>query len=154
MVIVSVIVIVMRKIDTLTRRLWLVKMWRRRRYRTTKMKRLVVAFDVDGTLIQTNCWKDGVMIPNDRIVTLLKTLASFKNIDVVVWSGGGKAWADKAVDTLDLRKYVKATYSKNCVGKSPDGKTWYFEPDIKPDIAIDDIQACSLGVLNLVVREK
>lgn len=144
----------MIKIDTYTRRLRLVKMYRRWAYKTTKMRKLVVAFDVDGTLIKADCWKTGVMIPNDRIVTLLKTLASFKNIDVVVWSGGGKSWADKAVDDLDLRKYVKATYSKNCVGKSPDGKTWYFEPDIKPDLAIDDIQACSLGVLNAIVREK
>lgn len=93
-------------------------------------------------------------MPNQRIVDLLITLASFKNVTVVVWSGGGKAWADNAVDSLDLRKYVKATYSKNCVGKSPDGATWYFEPDIKPDIAIDDIQACSLGLLNMIVREK
>jgi len=144
----------MNKIDSLTRRLRVVKWYRRRQYKTHKMTKLVVAFDVDGTLIENGAWLSGVMIPNDRIVTLLKTLASFKNIDVVVWSGGGKAWADKAVDSLDLNKYVKATYSKNCTGKSPDGKTWYFEPDIKPDIAIDDIQACSLGVLNLIVREK
>lgn len=118
------------------------------------MQKLVVAFDVDGTLIENGAWVTGVMTPNQRIVDLLVTLASFKNITVVVWSGGGKDWADKAVDTLGLRRYVKATYSKNCTGKSPDGKTWYFEPDIKPDIAIDDIQACSLGAINLIVREK
>lgn len=144
----------MLKIDTLIRRNRLVKKWRRFRYRTTKMRKLVVAFDVDGTLIKADCWKTGELIPNQRIVDLLITLASFKNVTVVVWSGGGKDWADNAVDTLGLRKYVKATYSKNCVGKSPDGKTWYFEPDIKPDIAIDDIQACSLGVVNMIVREK
>lgn len=144
----------MNKINTLVRRSRLVKWYRRRTYKSHRMRKTVVAFDVDGTLIKADCWKDNIIVPNARIVDLLITLSSFKNIDVVVWSGGGKSWADKIVDDLDLRKYVKATYSKNCVGKSPDGKTWYFEPDIKPDIAIDDIQACSLGGLNLIVREK
>lgn len=144
----------MIKIDILLRPTRLAKWWRRRQYKSYKMRKFIVAFDVDGTLIKTGAWETGVMYPNDRIVELLKTLSSFKNVRVIVWSGAGKAWADKAVDNLDLNKYVWRTYDKNCTGKSPDGSTWYFEPDIKPDLAIDDIQACSLGAINLIVREK
>jgi len=117
------------------------------------MKKITVAFDVDGTLIETGAWDTGTMKPNVRIVRLLVALASFKNVRVVVWSGGGKDWADEAVDTLGLRKYVKATYSKNLIGRAENGD-YIYEPEIKPDIAIDDIQACELGVLNLIVREK
>lgn len=129
--------------------------WRRRRYTTYKMRKTIVAFDCDGTLIKSGAWSDPSKIePNQRIVDLLIILASFKNVRIVVWSGSGLDWANLVTDRLGLRKHVWRTYDKNLTGKSPDGETWYFEPPIKPDIAIDDIQACSLGVLNLIVREK
>lgn len=124
------------------------------------MKKIVIAFGVDGTLIQngaTNFWD---MKPNWRIVCLLKALASFKNVTIVVWSGGGQDWASEAVSKLDLHKLVKKTYDKNLINCEKAGckvegcKIYHFDPPIKPDIAIDDIQACDLGLLNLIVKEK
>ena len=117
------------------------------------MKRVLIAFDVDGTLIKTGATGVDDAIPNQRILNLLVILSGFKNVDIVVWSGGGKQWADDIVDLLKIRKFVKATYSKNLRGRDADGR-YIFEPDIKPDLAIDDIQACDLGLLNLIVREK
>jgi len=118
------------------------------------MKKLVVAFDVDGTLIQTGAATEREMKPNRRIVRLLETLATFKNIEIIVWSGGGKAWADSAVKMLDLETYVKATYDKCLKGRDETTGKYIFEPSITPDIAVDDIQACELGILNLIVKEK
>lgn len=124
------------------------------------MKKIVIAFDVDGTLIQngaTNFWD---MKPNWRIVRLLEALASFKNVSVVVWSGGGQDWANEAVAKLDLHKFVKKTYDKNLINcekakcEATGCKLYHFDPPIKPDIAIDDIQACDLGLINLIVKEK
>lgn len=92
------------------------------------------------------------MEPNQRIVTLLIMLARFKNTKIVVWSGAGKDWADSAVRALNLQNFVSATYDKNHKGYE-NGKH-IFEPDITPDIAIDDIHDCELGVANLIVREK
>lgn len=124
------------------------------------MRKVVIAFDVDGTLIKngaTNMWD---MKPNWRIVRLLIALASFKNVKIVVWSGGGSDWASEAVTKLDLWKYVKKCYDKNIIScekaecDTPDEKHWHFDPPIKPDIAIDDIQSFDLGMLNLIVREK
>ena len=117
------------------------------------MKKITIAFDVDGTLIQTGATSEWDMIPNRRILRLLEALASFKNVTIVVWSGGGKEWADTAVKMLDIGHLVKATYSKNLKGRDESG-AYIFEPDIKPDIAIDDIHACNLGFLNLIVNEK
>ena len=117
------------------------------------MRKIVIAFDVDGTLIKTGATSALDMVANVRIVRLLVALASFKNVEVVVWSGGGKAWADEAVSVLGLGKWVRATYDKKLQGRGDDGE-YIFTPDIKPDIAIDDIQACNLGLLNLIVREK
>lgn len=116
------------------------------------MKKVVIAFDVDGTLIENGATNKWNMKPNLRILRLLEALATFKNVEIVVWSGGGKQWADDAVEILDLSHIVKKTYDKNHKGVV-DGKH-VFEPEIIPDIAIDDIQACELGVLNLIVREK
>ena len=110
------------------------------------MKKILVAFDVDGTLID-----DKGQI-NERIRTLLITLASFKNVKVIVWSGGGELYARQIANKLGIDKYVDAFGSKNHLGLE-NGKH-VFAPDFQPDIAIDDIQDCTLGKLNLIVREK
>lgn len=105
-----------------------------------RMRRIVIAFDVDGTLItNTGATPD---IANERIVELLKTLASFKNVLIVVWSGGGKRNAMRWVSLLGLKDYVWKIDSK------------LNHEAIRPDIAIDDIQDTALGTLNLIVKEK
>lgn len=111
------------------------------------MKKTIIAFDVDGTLIDENGE------PYWRITELLRILSRFKNIEIVVWSGGGKSYAESIVRKLNLEKYVKRCESKNHLGKDANGKH-LFEPDLKPDIAIDDIQDCELGLVNLIVRNK
>lgn len=117
------------------------------------MKKITIAFDVDGTLIQNGAMSAWEMRPNRRIVRLLEALATFKNVEIVVWSGAGKEWADTAVEMLDLKDIVKATYSKNHQGKDENGNH-LFDPPIRPTIAIDDIHACELGMINLIVKEK
>lgn len=111
------------------------------------MKKVIIAFDVDGTLI------DSEGNTNWRITELLRLLSRFKNTEIVVWSGGGKSYAEMIVRKLGLEKYVKRCEDKNHLGKDEAGKH-VFDPDLKPDIAIDDIQACELGSINLIVREK
>ncbi len=110
------------------------------------MKKVVIAFDVDGTLI------DSEGHTNRRQVDLLIALAHMKNTEIVVWSGGGKDYAEMIVRKLDLEKYVDKCADKNHMGLE-DGKH-VFNPDMTPDIAVDDIQACILGKINLIVREK
>lgn len=117
------------------------------------MKKTVIAFDVDGTLIQNGAISKWDMQPNLNIVRLLKTLARFKNVEIVVWSAGGKQWADDAVEVLDIKKYVKATHAKEITGHDENGHP-IIKATFKPDIAIDDIHSCDLGLINLIVREK
>lgn len=118
------------------------------------MKKLTVAFDCDGTLIQDGALAEHDIVANERIRTLLIILSSFKNVRIVVWSGGGELWARQVVAALGLGRYVDRYADKNLLpGRDEDGKL-RFNPDFQPDIAIDDIQACELGVLNLIVREK
>ncbi len=101
-----------------------------------KMRWVVVAFDVDGTLI------DAGPTYYEPVIQLLKTLSGFKNIKIVVWSGGGKQYAERWGRLLDIDEYVWKYASKT------------EHEAIKPDIAIDDIQDTAIGAINLIVRNK
>lgn len=122
------------------------------------MKKITIAFDVDGTLISnrhhySNPDRAGdPIIANEAIRSLLITLAGFKNTKIIVWSGGGELYARQVAGVIGIGKYVDEYASKNHLGKV-DGKH-QFAPDITPDIAIDDIQDCELGTINLIVKEK
>lgn len=118
------------------------------------MQTVTIAFDCDGTLVTTFSARSGKIVANERIRSLLIALAHFKNVKIIVWSGAGELWARQVGAALALDKYVDLYTTKNHLGQAEDG-THMFAPDIeKPDIAIDDIQACELGILNLIVREK
>lgn len=111
------------------------------------MQKVIIAFDIDGTLRNNQkTYPVGDMELdikwNDRICSLAVTLARMKNVKCIIWSGGGKEYAERVM--REFHDKFGRTF------RSAHGKD---EP-IKPDIAIDDIQACKLGKTNLIVREK
>lgn len=116
------------------------------------MKKIRIAFDCDGTLITADSAEKRQIVANERIRSLLVTLASFKNIEIIVWSGSGEMWAHQVVRELGLSKYVKKIMAKNVIGRDENDRP-IITADIEPDIAIDDIHACELGKLNLIVDE-
>lgn len=126
------------------------------------MKKITIAFDVDGTLRDNT--ETEVVAANENVRTLLVTLSSFKNTKIIVWSGGGELYARQCVASLGLETYVNGYATKNmtvdpscsdCKNMKPFGPGHYhFDPGFVPDIAIDDIQDCQLGTLNLIVKEK
>lgn len=123
------------------------------------MRKVTIAFDIDGTLRDNN-YQDRV-VANEAIRTLLITLSSFKNVKILVWSGGGELYARQVVAALGLSKYVDSyadkQYTKCQCAENTTGNVCnhhVFATDLKPDIAIDDIQACELGNINLIVRQK
>lgn len=107
-----------------------------------KMQRIVIAVDIDGTL---RCNHDEMCeLPNKRIVELTKTLATFKNVKVMVWSGAGQAYAQRFMDRYGLGPRIKAA-------SKLDPSTWLYG---RPQIAIDDIQDTAMADFNLIVHEK
>jgi len=111
------------------------------------MNKITIAFDIDGTLRDnTHEYPVGDMKKrinwNNRICELAVILSKFKNITCVIWSGGGKDYAERVMHEFHnhFGKTFKSAHSK-------------LEP-VAPDIAIDDVQECELGKLNLIVREK
>lgn len=121
------------------------------------MKTITIAFDIDGTLRNNQDHYDhgeiGSPKANERIRSLLVILASFKNVKIWVWSGGGEFYARQICQRFGLDPYVDRYLGKNLVGKTDDGR-FVFDPDDTPDIAIDDIHDCELGSINLIVKEK
>jgi phosphoserine phosphatase len=121
------------------------------------MKKILIAFDCDGTLVNNGALDEHEIVANERIRHLLIILASFKNTKILVWSGGGELWARQVTNSLGLKKYVDS-YADKEYTKCPDCNKpcnhHVFNTKIKPDIAIDDIQSCELGLINLIVKEK
>ena len=78
----------------------------------------IIAFDVDGTLID--------IFDNERtdITSLLKTLKEL-GAYIVVWSGGGQSYARLWVSRLGLEDYVDEVMAK--------------DNNLNPDIAFDDV---------------
>ena len=103
-----------------------------------KMQTVKIAFDVDGTLRcnHTDTCTDG----NERIIRLFEILATFKNTELYVWSGGGADYARRFANEWQLP--VKDSHCISKVGAP------------QMDIAIDDIQDTAIGKINLIVKEK
>ncbi|MHC9291381.1 hypothetical protein ACRCUN_02890 [Mycobacterium sp. LTG2003] len=115
------------------------------------MRTITIAFDIDGTL-RDNTVTDAY-VANERIRTLLITLAGMKNTRIMVWSGGGEGYARRAADAMGIVKYVDVYADKGYGGYDAEGRP-IFHTDLLPDIAFDDIEECELGTLNLIVDEK
>lgn len=117
-----------------------------------KMKKVIIAFDVDGTLIRNTADVRTHGVPHNgdvpivHMINTLQVLSRFKNVRIVVWSGGGKQYAETWGRRLGLDQYTWRYASK----------LEYKELRALCDtlIAIDDVQATELGDVNLIVREK
>ena len=104
-----------------------------------KMRKVRVAFDVDGTL--RNNTSDEV-VANEDIRSLLRILHRFKNVHTIVWSGSGELYARQCAAKMHIDQWVDSYASKTA------------HKELNVDIAIDDIQDTAIGAINLIVREK
>lgn len=105
-----------------------------------KMRKIVVAVDVDGTL-RSNLDPSRV-VANEDIRNLVRILQRFKNTELILWSGSGELYARQVANELGISHWFNKFASKT------------DHEVINADIAIDDIQDTAIGKLNLIVREK
>lgn len=106
------------------------------------MEKIAICFDVDGTLI------DEKFVEFEMFTTLLMVLANarWKNVKIIVWSGGGSKYAETQSRALGIEKYVHRFMSKLQHQELRDAGYKI--------IAIDDVQDTRLGDVNLIVRNK
>ena len=118
----------------------------------SKMQKVIIAFDVDGTLIRNAAppnepgFVNNADIPIVHQINTLQVLSTYKNVRIVVWSGGGREYAQTWGKRLGLDEYVWR-YASKLEHHEISRKCAFL-------IAIDDIQATALGDVNLIVREK
>lgn len=97
------------------------------------MKRIKIAFDVDGTLIHQ---KDSACdVPRYDVISLFKSLESL-GCEMYMWSGGGIDYAEHWRNKLGLKAHV------------------VMKGSFVPDIAIDDMAhelEFNLGTVNIPV---
>lgn len=113
------------------------------------MKEVVIAFDIDGTLLNNEGVPPATPVHlrpptsvNLEIVLLLQLLAKhMKNTRIIVWSGGGLEYAESIVRRYGLERYVDRCYAKGTC-------------DEAVDICFDDIHACELADKNIIVKMK
>jgi len=106
------------------------------------MEKVAICFDVDGTLID----EDKEHHSTIALLDVLR-LQKWKNLEIIVWSGGGKQYAEQM-----FRDFVSNDTSRI----SFHSKLEHQQLRQKYDklIAIDDIQDTRLGDVNLIVRNK
>lgn len=112
-----------------------------------RMTPVWVWFDIDGTLRSNeesyeHCDTSQIK-SNTDMLDLLRVLSKcFKNVKIGAWSGGGGWYARSVCQHLDIDQYIDRYESK------------LNRDQLQCDIAIDDIQDCKLGDINLIVRMK
>lgn len=125
------------------------------------MKEIIIAFDVDGTILNNTGIDPGTpthLRPrcglNLEVVALIQLLSKkMKNTKVIVWSGGGQEYTERIVREYGLERYVHACYGKPTEYGYLDGE---YDETIhgKVDICFDDVQACTLADKNIIVKMK
>lgn len=110
-----------------------------------KMAKVAVCFDVDGTLIEGDKVHD-----TTQALLLAFAAQKWKNVDLIIWSGGG---ADYARTQYDRFMRFSSTLYPHIRFHS---KLEYSDIRAKYDLilAIDDIQDTALGDINLIPRNK
>lgn len=119
------------------------------------MKKILIAFDCDGTLVRDVDLKIPANIePIPQIRDLLVLLAKMENTEILVWSGTGKRWAKQVAKTLGIAEYVDRYADKiyvRCDMCDFHCEHARFKTKIRPDIAVDDVRTFDLAAANLIV---
>ena len=117
------------------------------------MQEIIIAFDIDGTILNN----EGIppetpthLRPqcgvNLEVIMLIQILSrKMKNTKVIVWSGGGKEYAESICRRYGLEKYIHRAYGKAEYDETIEGKV---------DICFDDVHACKLAEKNIIVKMK
>ena len=100
------------------------------------MKKLVIAFDVDETLVRQD--KQGRDYPNYPVIELLRWFKS-QGHTIVIWSGGGEEYARHWAEKLGF------TDAKTALKDAEASRTF------EVDIAVDDAPEFLLGKVQVYV---
>lgn len=108
------------------------------------MKEIIIAFDVDGTLISNNMGMGKEKL-NLEAYQLAVAFSRLKNTKLICWSGGGGDYAQQICEKYGVAHLFHSFHTKS----DYDEVVWGHV-----DIAIDDQHEFSMADKNLIVRYK
>lgn len=118
------------------------------------MQKTIIAFDVDGTLRKnTDEVHRTKIVPNRKIVRMFEALATFKNVELHIWSNRGSDYCREIAALFDLTEYCKG-YHKKLWAMQQEAERKAGKNIFRPNIAIDDQQRFDGADVVLVVHEK
>lgn len=116
------------------------------------MKEITIAFDIDGTILSnedipagTPAYLRPATPVNLEVIMLIQILSKMKNTRIIMWSGGGKDYAEMIRHRYGLEKFVSKCFAK---------ADYNYERDGKVDICFDDVHDCQLAEKNIIVKMK
>lgn len=107
------------------------------------MKQIIISFDIDGTLISNEYGLGKEHLNTDVFHLMVLLKKTIRNSKIIVWSSGGRDYAEQVVSKYGLEEWVDM-----CYGKSEYDETIYG----KVDICFDDISECRLADKNLIIN--
>lgn len=110
------------------------------------MQKIAICFDVDGTLIDASRVDEEENHSTIALLGILK-MHKWKNVSIVVWSGGGRAYAEQMFKMFVSNDISNINFHSKLEHKELRKKYTHL-------IAIDDVQDTRLGDVNLIVRNK
>lgn len=109
------------------------------------MKEIIIAFDIDGTIYGSPLANRIEPSLNVEIYQMLVILSKMKNTKIIVWSGGGKDYAETIGNKFGLNKFVDVYEGKQTYDDTIHGHV---------DLCFDDQHDVTLADKNIIVRIK
>ena len=103
---------------------------------------MIIAFDIDGTLIT---YQDK---PRWDIIELVKILSKYHT--VIAWSGGGQDYTESWIRRLFLQDYITGCYSKPIGDTEMTIQGELVDPRKYVDISFDD-EMVDLAKINIKI---
>lgn len=111
------------------------------------MKDIIIAFDVDGCILDNGGKKNAGAPVKKQVIELIKLLSNFnffQNVYLICWSGNGKEYAEEVVKRVKLEGYFAGVHSKWEYDKEKYGEV---------DIAVDDLADFAGAHKNLILKQ-
>ena len=108
------------------------------------MKDIIIAFDIDGVILDNGGKKNAdalVKVDIIQFIFLIKKL--FHNAHIIIWTGNSKEYAEEVVEKTGLKELISGIHCKWEYDKEKFGEV---------DIAIDDLEKFDGGHKNLIVK--
>lgn len=108
------------------------------------MRNIIIAFDVDGCILNNGGHRNSDALVRENVVELIKHFYfDFQNVSLICWSWNGQEYAEEVLTKHGLKYFFTSVHSKWKYDKVKYGNV---------DIAFDDLPDFVSGDKNLILK--